>query len=370
MAGTFCYFRIKMETNTYTAIGLMSGTSLDGLDLAYVRFTHTGSGWDFTLVQAASIAYDAAWQKALAEAIRYTPAEIETLDIKYGQWLGMQTKKFIRRYGLQPDLIASHGHTVFHQPEKGVTLQIGAGQEIANATGYKVVCNFRQQDVALGGQGAPLVPIGDELLFGAYAACINMGGIANISFRLKGKRVAFDIGMANMLLNYLANQVGQPYDEAGELARGGRVDAALLGQLNNLEYYQLPYPKSTGYEWFLAEVQPLVDNNALAVHDKLATAVEHEAFQVGRVLTQYSPGPGKVLLTGGGAYNTYFVERLQAHIPPGLTIEVPEKALIEFKEAIVFALMGVLRLRGETNCLQSVTGARRDVSGGDIYEPL
>ena len=359
-----------MSSKSYNVIGLMSGTSLDGLDLAYCRFDKVEDNWQFDLLAFDSISYDKEWLNSLKEAIHLADDELIDLDSKYGKWLGEKTKTFIEQNDLSPDLIASHGHTVFHQPEKGITLQIGSGQQIAKITGKKVICDFRKKDVSLGGQGAPLVPIGDELLFNQYAACLNLGGIANVSFRVDSQRVAFDIGMANMLLNHLANQLNKPYDDSGMLARSGTVDQSLLAKLNELDFYQLPYPKSLGYEWFLSDVMPLFESSSASVIDQLATAVEHETLQIGKVFTDLISENGNVLVTGGGAFNDFFIERLKNYTPGHLQIIVPDKQLVDFKEAIVFAFMGVLRLRNEDNCLKSVTGASQDCSGGDVFEPL
>lgn len=350
-------------------IGLMSGTSLDGLDLAYCRFNKNNGNWQFKLLASESIGYNNKWLGSLKNAIHLSEEELVDLDDEYGIWLGEKTKAFIEQNDVSVELIASHGHTVFHQPEKGITLQIGTGQQIADITGTKVACDFRKKDVSLGGQGAPLVPIGDELLFGQYVACLNLGGIANVSFMVDSQRVAFDIGLANMLLNHLANQLDKAYDESGLLARGGTIDQLLLAKLNELEFYKHPYPKSLGYEWFLSDVLPLFENSSASVVDQLATAVEHETHQIGKVFTDLVKDSGEILVTGGGAFNDYLIERLKHYTPKHLQIIVPDKKLVDFKEAIVFAFMGVLRLRNEDNCLKSVTGASRNCSGGEIYEP-
>ncbi|RLD24293.1 MAG: anhydro-N-acetylmuramic acid kinase [Bacteroidetes bacterium] len=359
-----------MDKKQYNVIGLMSGTSLDGLDMAYCRFEKEEGKWQFELLDSGSVGYDDYWFPTLKNAIDLSKNELLLLDNKYGKWLGEETSKFIKKNSLSVDLIASHGHTVYHQPDKGITLQIGSGQELANLTGTKVVCNFREKDVTLGGQGAPLVPIGDEQLFGQYAACLNLGGIANVSFRKNNERVAFDIGMANMLLNHLANQLDKPYDKSGLLARSGKVNQPLLEKLNKLSFYQLPSPKSLGYEWFLSDVLPLFEESEASVVDQLATAVEHETFQIGKVFTESIQERGEILVTGGGGFNDYFIERLKYYTPKQLQVIVPDKILVDFKEAIVFAFMGVLRLRNEDNCLKSVTGASQNCSGGDVFEPL
>jgi anhydro-N-acetylmuramic acid kinase len=358
-----------MKKSSYSVIGLMSGTSLDGLDMAYCKFDLVNGNWQFKILASNSIDYDSKWRDTLKNGFDLEERDLLLLDGEYGRWIGKETRDFIQTNNLDVDFIASHGHTIFHQPEEGITVQIGSGQEIANTTGIRVICDFRKIDVSLGGQGAPLVPIGDEYLFAQYRACVNLGGIANISFRNEGDRVAFDIGMANMLLNYIINQMGKPYDASGEMARSGKVNPELLQQLNELEYYELPYPKSTGYEWFLSDVQPLIDNSDLSVADKLATSVEHEAMQLGLVLNKYVLLPGEVLITGGGALNDYLIERIVQFTPDHLNIIIPDHEIINSKEAMVFALMGVLRLRNEVNCLKSVTGASKDSSGGEIFDP-
>ena len=358
-----------MEKDSYNVIGLMSGTSLDGLDMAYCHIANVDNKWQYDLLASDSINYSNEWFNKLKNAIHLSKEELIKLDVEYGRWLGQQTRSFIKNNDLAVDFIASHGHTIFHQPAKGITLQIGSGKQIADLTGTKVVCDFRKKDVSLGGQGAPLVPIGDELLFGKYVACLNLGGIANVSFRANSLRVALDIGMANMLLNHLANQLEKSFDKSGLLARSGKLDQVLLAKLNELEYYQRPYPKSLGYEWFLTDVLPLFGASEATIVDQLATAVEHETQQIGKVFADFIAEPGEILVTGGGAFNNFFIERLKYYTPKHLQIIVPDKQVVDFKEAIVFALMGVLRLRNEDNCLSSVTGASENNSGGDVFEP-
>lgn len=304
----------------------------------------------------------------LAGAINSSDREIKQLDVAYGKWLGGQVREFITDYHPKVDLIASHGHTIFHEPEKGITLQIGDGREIARATGVVTIADFRSLDVSLGGQGAPLVPIGDELLFSDFTACLNLGGIANISYRSNDQRVAFDVGLANMSLNYLAQKTELPYDANGELAASGQIDYELLNALNGLPYFARPAPKSLGFEWFSSMVKPLLDVD-YPISDLLATVVEHEAMQIGIALNKLADTKGNVLVTGGGTFNDYLLERIRHFTPSVLKIVVPPKELIDFKEALIFALMGVLRFRNENNCLSSVTGASRDSSGGVIFNP-
>lgn len=348
----------------------MSGTSLDGLDIVYCTFFRNNDKWQYEITSFSNIGYNNELRSKLKDAFNISSSELEMLDIEYGQWLGEKTNTFILENKLEVDLIASHGHTIFHKPEEGITVQIGSGQRIASITGKTVVCDFRKYDVELGGQGAPLVPIGDKNLFSEYIACLNLGGISNISFDYEGERIAFDIGILNMLLNYLSNQLDREYDENGEIARSGKIDQKLLYGLNDLDYYKQPFPKSIGYEWFIADIKPLVDSINISIKDKLATSVEHQAEQVGKVFTHYLNEPGNILVTGGGALNVYLFERIKSYSPDYLDIIIPAKTLVDYKEALIFAFMGILRIHDEVNCLRSVTGASRDSICGDIFYPV
>ena len=275
-----------------------------------------------------------------------------------------QINRFRKEHPGQADAVASHGHTIFHQPHLRLTTQIGDGDAIAAETGLTVVCKFRNLDVALGGQGAPLVPIGDRLLFGQYDACLNLGGIANISYETSdGRREAYDICPCNMALNYLARRKGKSYDADGMMAREGKVSQPLLDKLNALDYYHLGLPKSLGKEWFVANMLPLIETEALSVNDLLSTIVEHIAHQVAEAVKGHKVGT--MLATGGGAKNKYLIARMQAHLPD-CQIVVPADEIIDYKEAIIFALLGYLRLCGKNNCLSSVTGAKHDNCGGNI----
>lgn len=347
----------------------MSGTSLDGLDLAYCTFRNEQNNWKFKIEKTQTLAYNNHWKKQLRGSMVLQGDQLLELHHAYGLWLGVAAVDFIRKNDLKVDLIASHGHTVFHQPEKGVTFQLGEGQSLAAKSGRPVVSDFRTKDVVLGGQGAPLVPIGDDLLFNEYQACLNLGGIANISFSHDGLRRAFDISPANMLLNFLAAQSGYEYDREGEIAKSGEIDTTLLNALNALPYYNLPMPKSLGYEWFSHEVLPLIDSSMASTQDIMATAVAHEATQISRVINQYLESGDRVLVTGGGALNTFLVESIKGQLAPGIYLVIPEKQLINFKEAMVFAFMGLLRWQNKINCLHTVTGAKKDSSCGIVYLP-
>ncbi|WP_062060736.1 anhydro-N-acetylmuramic acid kinase [Aquimarina longa] len=355
--------------NQYTVIGLMSGTSLDGLDIACCYFEKKNNLWTYAILNKDSIDYKASFKEKLQSTITMTPTALLAFHNQYGSWLGVQVKKFITTHHLQVDFIASHGHTVFHQPEIGLTYQIGSGQHLANTCSQKVICDFRTNDVALGGQGAPLVPIGDQLLFSHYNFCLNLGGISNISFVTNGKRIAYDISPANMALNYICNTIGKIYDKGGEIARTGTLNTALLNTLNGLAYYTLPYPKSLGYEWFIKTMIPIIDTTQDSVENLLHTVVHHIADQITNTIKKTTIKNASLLVTGGGAKNKFLIEILQQKLEGYATVIVPSEDLIDFKEALIFAFMGVLRARNETNCLRSVTGANKNSSSGVIFEP-
>ena len=349
----------------FKVIGLMSGSSLDGLDIAYVNFSHDNKKWFFQLVEAGNVPYTDEWKNKLSEAFNKNEVELKELDIEYGKYLGSITKKFIKKYELDPKLIASHGHTIFHMPEKGYTLQIGNGQEIANETGIMTINDFRTEDVKKGGQGAPLVPIGDKYLFADYPICLNIGGIANLSYDSEDKRIAYDICMANQLLNYLASKLGYDYDNNGNFARQGSVNQELLNILNDNPYYDKEAPKSLGREFFEEYQHKVIDESSLSAKDLLATATEHIAYQIVRATEHLESS--KMLITGGGAKNNYLIERIRKMSKHEIII--PDTMIIDYKEALIFAFLGALKMEGRINVLSSVTGATSDSSSGNICLP-
>jgi len=349
--------------NTYKVIGLMSGTSLDGVDLAYCEFVFDTS-WKYQIICAETLSYPQFWKDKLASLINSPKSDIELAHSEYGKYLGSLINDFLVKYNLSPDFVSSHGHTIFHQPEKGLTLQIGDGKAISNVIKLPVVYDFRTLDVQLGGQGAPLVPIGDELLFGDFNYCLNFGGIANISYEHMGNRNAFDICPVNMVLNHYSRKIGFEYDDKGQLAQSGKLNSDLLNQLNKLDYYQQSPPKSLGREWVDTNIFPLIDDFKLEPIDVLKTFTKHIVFQINSVLIDLQKG--QILITGGGARNTYLIEQLQKAVD--MEIVIPDEVLIDYKEAMVFAFLAVLRWRNEINCLSSVTGASRDSSSGVIIK--
>jgi anhydro-N-acetylmuramic acid kinase len=341
-------------------IGVMSGTSLDGLDIAWCEFTFEDNHWHFEIKAAETIAYNSEWQNRLATAQYLNGLELTRLHCEYGTLIGLEVKAFIQKYRCNATHISSHGHTIFHQPHNGFTLQIGHGAYIATAAGLPVVCDFRSTDVALGGQGAPLVPIGDKLLFGEYDACLNLGGFANISYEKNGQRIAFDICAVNTVLNYLANQMGFAYDRDGLIAESGNINPQLLHNLNALDFYQQHSPRSLGIEWVKENIFPLLETSVLTIPDLLATYTAHITY----VIAESIPSNSKVLITGGGAHNTYLIQQLyNIH----KQLHVPDKKIIDYKEALIFAFLGMLRIHQKVNVLSTYTGASANSISGSIY---
>ncbi|MDT8346337.1 MAG: anhydro-N-acetylmuramic acid kinase [Flavobacteriaceae bacterium] len=349
---------------TYRVLGVMSGTSLDGIDLAVVKFFKKNH-WTFKIEAAQTLTYPEHWVCSLKNAHRLAKEELQVFNKSYTHFLAQQIDEFLlNNNSTKIDFIASHGHTVLHQPQAGISLQIGNLPELSRLTKHKLVCDFRTQDVALGGQGAPLVPIGDRLLFGNYDYCLNLGGFSNLSFEHKQQRIAYDVCPFNTVLNRYAEKLGYPYDYGGVLASCGHVHKGLLEALNALAYYDQKPPKSLGIEWVQQEIFPLIDSYSINTLSKIATFTEHAAQQIASAFTENKT---KTLCTGGGVYNEFFIERLKVHSKT--SIEIPDKLLIDFKEAVVFAFLGVLKIRNEINCLASVTGAQKDHVSGVVFCP-
>ncbi len=341
-------------------IGIMSGTSLDGVDLAYCHFKQLDSKWLYDVIEAETVKYPDNLSLKLSQAMTMTALDLAFLDNELGRFIAQSVNIFMVDFKDDVELISSHGHTVFHQPGLGLTTQIGNGNIIAALTGKDTVFDLRTMDVALGGQGAPLVPIGDELLFGPYDICLNLGGISNLSYRHNGQRKAFDISPCNIALNYLAQQLGHSYDANGNIAKQGQINHTLLQKLNQLEYYQRQDHKSLGREWIDRHFLPLLPQSGISIEDQLRTVCEHIAEQIARVCNATK---GKsLLITGGGAHNHFLIELIRQKFQGEVII--PDRVTIDFKEAIIFAFLGVLRANGINNCLASVTGAQHDACGG------
>ncbi len=353
-----------MQKTNYSILGLMSGTSLDGLDLAFVQFTQEDSVWRYRIQVAETISYSPDWVKELSEGINLTEPELASLNERYTVLLANLALAFIDKHQLKPDAICSHGHTIKHQPHLGYTLQIGNLPQLAALLPFPIVCDFRVGDVALGGQGAPLVPIGDELLFSNYNFCLNLGGFANVSTNTQGNRIAFDICPVNTVLNYFAQKLGLEYDAGGAVAATGIVNEQLLADLNALSFYESAHPKSLGIEFVNREIMPILNAYSLAIPDVLRTFVEHISNQISLHIKRFDGR--SVLITGGGAYHEFLISRLRKALPD-CELTVPDDLTVAFKEALIFGFLGVLRLRNEVNVLASVTGARHDHSSGVVY---
>ena len=353
---------MEVSSDVLTGIGLMSGTSTDGLDIIAVTFENKFNKIQYTIHESCTIEYNEFWKSRLLNAVNLSAPELRKLDIEFGNWMADQVNEFKLNKNWDADFIASHGHTIFHQPENGFTLQIGDGASLAARTGITSICDFRQGDITIGGQGAPLVPKGDELLFNEYTYCLNLGGFANVSYEENGKRIAFDISALNVVLNELSRRLGHEYDNAGEIASKGKVIPSLLERLNALKYYQQAAPKSLGTEWVKSTIDPILNEYSNEdVPDLLATMGNHFAQQIGNQLQM----EGKSLVTGGGAKNTWLINQIKRFSVS--TLEVPTTNLIDNKESLIFALLGYLRLLGIPNTISTVTGAQRNISAGAVY---
>lgn len=350
----------------YFTIGVMSGSSLDGLDIAYCSFTFTNNNWTFEILNAECKSFKDDIAERLRHATKLSAYDFVKLDIDLGHYIGREVRDFIAHYNIQKlDFIASHGHTVFHHPEFKFTAQIGDGSAIAALTGFPVINQFRSLDVALGGQGAPVVPIGEKYLFENFADFLNLGGIANIAIHKEDNIIAFDVCAANQVLNYLAQSIGEEYDKNGDIARSGKVNHELLHQLNDLKYFEMLAPKSLDNSFTKDHILPILNFSTIAIADKLATATEHIAIQIHNALSKFSFNDNTLMITGGGAFNTFLVERIKTHST--LNTFIPPPTIVNFKEALVIAFMGVLRWEKKINVLKSVTGASQSSVNGAIY---
>ena len=352
-----------MKNNTKYCIGVMSGTSLDGLDIAYIKLNSEIS-YQFKILKAVTIPYHPDWKKALKNGFHLSGEALTKLDAEYGIYLGKTINKFIAENNIENiNFIASHGHTIYHNPSESYTLQIGNGPYINTITGLKTICDFRTQDVALGGQGAPLVPIGDLLLFSEYDYCLNLGGFSNISMDENNQRIAFDICPVNIIMNHYVSSLNMEYDDKGKLASKGTIEESLLKELNSLPFYNAIKPKSLGYEFIVGTVFPIINKYNLEIKDILRTFIEHIAQQIAKKIV--SDASKRMLITGGGAYNTFLIDRLKEYTK--IEIIIPKDSIVNYKEALVFGLLGFLKIEGKNNCLKSVTGAIKDHSSGIIY---
>ena len=346
------------KNNKYTILGVMSGTSLDGIDIILVTF-HKNIKWDFKIHKTQTYLYSKKWQEKLASLHLKDNSSIKKTDILYGALIAEKINDFIKDVNIKIDAISSHGHTIFHEPNRNITKQIGDGKTIASITKIKSINNFRTLDASLNGQGAPLVPIGDLYLFTNYKYCLNLGGFANVSIKNNKTVTAFDICPVNIVLNMLANKIGKKYDYNGNIAKKGNLINTLLNTLNNISFYTKKAPKSLSREWVEKHIYPIIHNH-YKIEDIMHTFCEHIGLQIGKHLKEK-----EVLVSGGGCFNTYLVNRIKYY--SSSKIIIPNLEIINFKEALIFGFLGVLKLRNEINCLKSVTGAKKDNCGGIIH---
>jgi len=347
----------------YITIGVMSGTSLDGLDIILVTFSRDKNNWSFDIEKAHTYPYSSEWKNILHNIHYNTPAfELLKINQEYGLSIGNLINDFLKKVKIKPIFIASHGHTVFHQPYRAITSQIGDGNSIAAKTGLPVICDFRSKDVALGGQGAPLVPVGDKYLFPKYKYCMNLGGFANVSIKENDHIKAFDICPVNIILNFLVSDIGLEYDINGQTGSSGEVNYELLEALNKIEFYKKVGPKSLAKEWLEEEFIPVLYYFNISLEDKLRTIYSHIVEQIKNAVGNDNE---KLLLTGGGVLNTFLVQLLKSKLKQEIIL--PSIEIISFKEALIFAFLGLLRWLGENNIFSSVTGSIQDNCGGAIY---
>lgn len=368
-------YQINTQKNTLNAIGVMSGTSVDGLDIVAVSFSNNGS-WGYNMIKADSIDYPAELRQRLLDCINISAQELVYLDLDLGLFIAQKITEFLKDITTPIDLIASHGHTVFHQPENGMTKQIGDGQTILQKTGILTINDFRSMDVLNGGQGAPLVPMGDQLLFPDYDICLNIGGFANISFMDPGgNRIAFDTGPANLILNYLSRKTGRQYDPNGEIARKGKLIDDMYTDFNTLSYYTLKPPKSLGLEWVKHNIYKALDEADNDIHDLLHTCTKHISYHINEAIknefqdTQNSNDVIKVLVTGGGVHNQFLMDCIKMD-GQNINYILPSEEIIDYKEALIFAFLGILRYLGKENILRSATGAKIDSMGGTVHNNI
>ncbi len=353
---------------TYTGIGVMSGTSLDGLDIVCCEFNAQSDKYEYTIQTRKHVPYEDKWRARLSHLMIQSAEVFAKTHIYYGHWLGRIIKEFIVENRIEPDFVSVHGHTIFHQPDKNFTSQIGDGETIAAYLRCPVITNFRSKDVAIGGQGAPLVPLGEKYLFPGVDIFLNLGGFCNVSIGA----IAFDIAPCNNMLNLLAKEYNSEweYDPEGEMAASGTLSPPLLEELNDLAFYHQKPPKSLGWEWVSEHIIPIFRQSDLSLQDMAHTVVIHIADQIASALEKYSESGNSILISGGGRHNTFLMNQITSRLTnQGIIIEKVEQDIVDYKEAIVFAFLGLRVMEGKTTILSSATGAKKDILTGAIHLP-
>jgi len=352
-----------METQTTYAIGVMSGTSLDGLDIAYCKFDELQNKLSYKVINAKTIKYLDIERQKLSNAHLLNATDFIKLHAEYGTYIGEQVLSFIKQYNCKPSFIASHGHTIFHNPQEKITFQLGSGAHIYAVAGIPVINDFRNTDVALGGQGAPLVPLGDKLLFNEYEAALNLGGFSNITLLKNEIFIASDICPINILLNKYANKYGFAFDKEGAIGRVGKINIELLNKFAEIEAFSKFPRHSLSREWIEMQYIPLIDSAKCTIPNIMRTLYEHICIEIAKILEMYHIS--NVIVTGGGAYNNFLIELLKEKT--STKIIIPENSIIEYKEALIFALLGSLRLQNKINVMSEITGAAKNTSSGAIW---
>lgn len=359
----------------YHVLGVMTGSSLDGVDIVYTKITASEKKYSYEILMTDCVKMPAKWKLRISQLVLQNAVTYLKTSAFFGQFLGEILLDFITRNQIenQLDFIASHGQTIFHQPENKFSSQIGDGSVIAAITGFPVICDFRSVDVALGGQGAPVAPIANKLFYPEYSLFLNLGGIGNLAANINGKYVAFDFTAVNLILDKIAKELELEYDDEGKIAAFGNFSETLFDSLNHSIYYNKSYPKSLSGGWVSKVMLPIISRSPLSHADKLHTVVYHVAYQLKNAISMIEAKENisfskndKMLATGGGVFNRFLMQIIQEKI--GVSVTIPDHQIIKFNEAVLMALMGVMRVRQETNIMSSVTGATYDTIGGAIYE--
>ena len=342
----------------------MSGSSLDGVDLCLISFKKDQS-WDFKVIKYVQLSLSEELRKRLKNSENLNAREIHELDIDYGFWLGNQIKTFLANdSGVK--VIGIHGHTVFHDPKKNLSIQIGNGEVISHVTGLPTVDTFRIKDILHGGQGAPLVPIGDCLLFPDFQAWVNLGGIANITVKKEKGIMAWDIAPCNQVLNFLAGKLGHEYDKNGTIAASGHLLDEWLNELEKPAFFHQTPPKSLDNQWVK---QHLITDLPTNTPDALHTYCFFLSKQIHQAVKRFSSPSTKILFTGGGANNLFLIDQIKKQLSPSFQVIVPDKIIIDYKEAIIFGFLGLLRFLNQRNVLGEATGSNSDTISGVLHIP-
>jgi len=355
----------------YNVIGITSGTSLAGLDLVFAALTEVRGKWTYEVKASERVEYTAEWEEKLGKAADLPARDYLLLHSEYGHFIGHAVNQFIADHQLdhQVHFIAAHGDTVFHIPAQKMTAQLGDGAAISAVTGLSVISDLRAMDIAFGGKGAPLLPIAEQLLFPDYQYRVNLGENATLAAQIDGQLIASDICACNYVLDTLAETLNFPFDKDGQLAAGGVTDQSLLNALNGLAFYNEASPRHMSSKFGTGTVLPMIQQHQLSTQGKLNTYTHHIAAQIEKIVKDLLPQeenvPRSLLLTGGGAANTYLVKTIEAALQPhNVTVTVQHDP---FRNALMIALLGALRWRQEPNGLASVTGAEKDSVGGALW---